>query len=73
MSTDPEPKTPISIRLDSDVLRAMKANFPNYQVHINLVLRAYLRGAALLANGAEKVPAKRGRPRKAVDASETKP
>lgn len=38
----PEPKKPVSIRLDPDVLEFFKAQGKGYQTHINAVLRAYM-------------------------------
>lgn len=38
----PSAKTPISIRLDEDVLGFFKSNGPGYQKRINAVLRAYM-------------------------------
>jgi uncharacterized protein (DUF4415 family) len=39
----PEPKAPISIRLDRDVLDWFKAQGPGYQSRINGVLAAYVK------------------------------
>lgn len=38
----PAAKTPISIRVDDDVLAFFKANGPGYQKRINAVLRSYM-------------------------------
>lgn len=38
----PEPKKPVSIRLDPDVLAFFKAQGKGYQTRINAVLRAYM-------------------------------
>jgi uncharacterized protein (DUF4415 family) len=38
----PEPKVPISIRLDRDVLEWFKSKGPRYQSRINAVLRAFM-------------------------------
>lgn len=38
----PEAKTPVSIRLDPDVLTFFKAQGKGYQTRINAVLRAYM-------------------------------
>lgn len=38
----PEPKAPISIRLDRDVLDWFKAQGPRYQSRMNAVLRAFM-------------------------------
>jgi uncharacterized protein (DUF4415 family) len=40
----PVPKTPISLRVDADVLGWFKAQGPRYQSRINAVLRAYMAG-----------------------------
>ena len=39
---EPEPKTPVSIRLDPEVLAFFKAQGKGYQTRINAVLRAYV-------------------------------
>lgn len=39
----PEPKAPISIRLDREVLDWFKAQGPGYQSRINAVLSAYMK------------------------------
>lgn len=39
----PEPKTPISIRLDREVLDWFKDQGPGYQSRINAVLQAYVK------------------------------
>lgn len=38
----PEPKTPVTIRLDPDVLAFFKAQGKGYQTRINAVLRAFM-------------------------------
>ncbi|RVT83445.1 3-oxoacyl-ACP synthase [Rhodobacteraceae bacterium CCMM004] len=38
----PEPKTPISLRLDADILAFFKSEGPGYQTRMNAVLRAYM-------------------------------
>jgi uncharacterized protein (DUF4415 family) len=38
----PEPKTPVSIRLDPEVLAFFKAQGRGYQTRINAVLRAFM-------------------------------
>ena len=38
----PEPKRPVTLRLDRDVLDWFKAQGPGYQTRINAVLRAYM-------------------------------
>ncbi len=40
----PEPKVPISIRLDKEVLEWFKGQGPGYQSRINAVLKAYMNG-----------------------------
>lgn len=40
----PEPKVPISIRVDRDVLEWFKGQGPGYQSRINAVLKAYMKG-----------------------------
>jgi uncharacterized protein (DUF4415 family) len=39
---EPEPKVPVSIRLDRDVLEWFKRQGPRYQSRINAVLRAFV-------------------------------
>lgn len=38
----PEPKVPVSIRVDRDVLEWFKAQGPRYQSRMNAVLKAYM-------------------------------
>jgi uncharacterized protein (DUF4415 family) len=38
----PQPKQPISLRVDEDVLQWFKARGPRYQSRMNAVLRAYM-------------------------------
>jgi uncharacterized protein (DUF4415 family) len=38
----PEPKIPVSIRLDRDVVEWFKAHGPRYQSRMNAVLKAYM-------------------------------
>lgn len=38
----PQPKVPVSIRVDRDVLEWFKARGPRYQSRINAVLKAYV-------------------------------
>lgn len=40
------PKTHLSIRLDSDIVRHFKKSGPGYQSRINEVLRAYLKACS---------------------------
>ena len=42
----PEPKIPVSIRLDPDVLNFFKSQGRGYQTRINAVLRAYMEAKA---------------------------
>jgi uncharacterized protein (DUF4415 family) len=53
----PQPKQPISLRVDEDILAWFKSNGPRYQSRMNAVLRAYM-------TAKRKPPAKR-RKRKA--------
>jgi uncharacterized protein (DUF4415 family) len=39
---EPQPKMPVSIRLDEDVVKWFKARGRGYQTRINAVLRAYV-------------------------------
>lgn len=39
---EPEPKVPVSIRLDRDVVEWFKRQGPRYQSRINAVLRAFM-------------------------------
>ncbi|MDY8108345.1 BrnA antitoxin family protein [Fulvimarina sp. 2208YS6-2-32] len=41
----PEPKTPISIRVDEDVLAFFKKDGPGYQTRMNAVLRSHVEAA----------------------------
>ena len=52
----PVPKRPISLRVDSDVLRWFKEQGPKYQSRMNAVLRAYM--AAVGTRGRKKGAAK---------------
>ena len=38
----PEPKTPISLRVDNDVLAFFKEDGPGYQTRMNAVLRSFM-------------------------------
>jgi uncharacterized protein (DUF4415 family) len=42
----PEPKAPISIRVDRDVLTWFRRQGPGYQTRINAVLRSYMEARA---------------------------
>jgi uncharacterized protein (DUF4415 family) len=39
----PEKKTPISFRVDQDILKFFKSQGPGYQSRMNAVLRSYVR------------------------------
>jgi uncharacterized protein (DUF4415 family) len=39
---EPQPKTPISMRLDEDIVKWFRARGRGYQTRINAVLRAYV-------------------------------
>ena len=39
---EPQPKTPVSMRLDEDILKWFRARGRGYQTRINAVLRAYV-------------------------------
>jgi uncharacterized protein (DUF4415 family) len=52
----PEPKKPVSLRLDKDVVEWYKAQGPGYQTRINAVLRMYMQART---GTARKVPSRR--------------
>lgn len=54
----PESKTPISLRVDADVLQWFRDQGPKYQSRISAVLRSYMEGVA------RKQPRKRARSKK---------
>jgi uncharacterized protein (DUF4415 family) len=54
----PDPKVPISIRIERAVLEWFKAQGPRYQTRMNAVLKSY---AAAHGAGKERPPVKRGR------------
>ena len=60
----PEPKTPVSIRIDSDVLRAFREEGAGYQARMNQVLRGYAARRGWISPNPERPPARRGRPAK---------
>lgn len=60
----PEPKTPVSIRIDSDVLRAFREEGAGYQARMNQVLRGYATRRGWISHNPERPPARRGRPAK---------
>lgn len=39
---EPRPKTPVSLRLDTDIVEHFKAQGPGYQTRINAVLRSFV-------------------------------
>ncbi len=51
----PQPKVPVSIRVDRDVLEWFKARGPRYQSRINAVLKAYVAAHGGTVN-AGKIP-----------------
>ena len=60
----PETKTPISLRIDSDVLRGFREAGPGYQARINEVLRDHAVEHGWIGPNPDRPPAKRGRPLK---------
>ncbi len=60
----PEPKTPVSVRVDSDVFRAFHATGAGYQQRMNAALREYAVRHGWVAADPPRPPARRGRPRK---------
>jgi len=58
----PDPKLPITIRLDHDVVTWFRQGGPRYQSRINAVLRAYMEAHREHPVRAGEKPAKRGRP-----------
>jgi uncharacterized protein (DUF4415 family) len=60
----PEPKTPVSLRVDSDVLRAFRAAGTGYQAQMNAVLRGYAIRHGWISAKPDRPPARRGRPAK---------
>src|SRR5579883_613161 len=60
----PEPKPPVSLRIDSDVIRAFREEGAGYQAHMNEVLRGYATRRGWISAKPERPPARRGRPRK---------
>ena len=60
----PEPKTPVSLRIDSDVLRAFRAAGMGYQARMNAVLRGYAVRHGWISAKPDRPPARRGRPAK---------
>jgi uncharacterized protein (DUF4415 family) len=47
----PEPKEPISIRVDRDVLAWFRQTGPGYQTRMNAVLRSYMEAVTRGGNG----------------------
>jgi uncharacterized protein (DUF4415 family) len=60
----PEVKTPISLRVDSDVLRGFREAGAGYQARMNEALRIYAIGQGWIESKPERPPARRGRPAK---------
>jgi uncharacterized protein (DUF4415 family) len=60
----PEPKTPISLRVDSDVLRGFREAGSGYQARMNEALRSYAVEHGWIGKEPERPPARRGRPTK---------
>jgi uncharacterized protein (DUF4415 family) len=60
----PEPKIPVSLRIDSDVLRGFRSAGPGYQARMNEALRAYAIARGWVASLPDRPPARRGRPSK---------
>ncbi|MDH4044222.1 MAG: BrnA antitoxin family protein [Gemmatimonadota bacterium] len=57
----PDPKLPVTIRLDRDVVMWFKQGGPRYQSRINAVLRAYMEAHRKPAARPGGKPVKRGR------------
>ena len=60
----PEIKTPISLRVDSDVLRGFRETGAGYQARMNEALRSYAVQQGWIVADPERPPARRGRPAK---------
>ena len=60
----PEPKTPVSLRVDSDVLRAFRAVGAGYQARMNAALRGYAVQQGWIGAEPDHPPSRRGRPSK---------
>jgi uncharacterized protein (DUF4415 family) len=60
----PEIKTPISLRVDSDVLRGFRESGTGYQARMNEALRSYAVQRGWIKSKPERPPARRGRPAK---------
>jgi uncharacterized protein (DUF4415 family) len=58
----PEPKTPISLRVDSDVLRGFREAGEGYQARMNEALRVYAVERGWIGAKPDRPPARRGRP-----------
>lgn len=58
----PEPKTPISLRVDSDVLRGFREAGEGYQARMNEALRSYAVERGWIGVKPDRPPARRGRP-----------
>jgi uncharacterized protein (DUF4415 family) len=60
----PEVKTPISLRVDSDVLRGFRESGAGYQARMNEALRSYAVEHGWINAKPDRPPARRGRPAK---------
>jgi uncharacterized protein (DUF4415 family) len=60
----PEPKTPISLRVDSDVLRGFRKAGAGYQARMNEALRHYAVEHGWIGEKPDRPVARRGRPAK---------
>lgn len=60
----PEVKTPISLRVDSDVLRGFRESGTGYHARMNEALRGYAVEQGWIGAKPERPPARRGRPAK---------
>jgi uncharacterized protein (DUF4415 family) len=60
----PEVKTPISLRVDSDVLRGFREAGAGYQARMNEALRSYAVERGWIDAKPDRPPARRGRPTK---------
>lgn len=60
----PEVKTPISLRVDSDVLRGFRESGTGYQARMNEALRSYAVEQGWIGAEPDRPPARRGRPAK---------
>ena len=58
----PELKTPVSLRIDSDVLRGFRSAGAGYQARMNEALRLYAAERGWVGHKPDRPPARRGRP-----------